>query len=65
MTNDTPTTTVTPKQAEILATYVYDHNDGRHQERPRSGCAGCLLSGALEGENSVQRRDSLCTSQRH
>ena len=52
MTNDTPrttTTTVTPKQSRILREMGDEHAVGLHFKRPRPGCAGCLLSGALDG----------------
>lgn len=49
MTNDTPrTTTVTQDQRRILNELVDEHNTGLHQSNPSPGCAGCLLSGALD-----------------
>jgi hypothetical protein len=30
----------------IMAELVADHNDGRHRERARTGCPGCLLASA-------------------
>jgi hypothetical protein len=40
--------TVTVDQSIALDSLIFDHNAGDHHEHPRTGCAGCLLSGALE-----------------
>ena len=45
--NDT-TTTVTPKQREMLESHIFDHQDGKHTAQPRIGCPSCVFGGAFE-----------------
>ena len=45
--NDT-TTTVTPKQREMLDLHIFDHQDGHHNGKPRIGCPSCVFGSAFE-----------------
>ena len=47
MTNDT-TTTVTPKQREMLTFLIRAHKYGHHRGKPRIGCPSCVFGGALD-----------------
>ena len=51
MTNDTPRTTTEPpqeRQVRKFRSLGESHIAGSHDEHPYPGCAGCLLSGALD-----------------
>ena len=46
--NDDTTTTVTPKQREMMDLHIFDHQDGKHRAQPHIGCPSCVFGGEFE-----------------